>query len=177
MTKTMPRCWRSHSCPWPLLSIPLPDLAWVLIRVKPFFDFQVFRQEVSLCLSKNKEFSKLFQVTKLVLGLGFPSDSVGKESTNSAGNTGDISSILGSVRSPGEGNGILLHYSCLKNPIDKGAWWATVHGGSKESDMTEHINSNSPRLQSLYSLCKSTGNLALIVLKVCKSPSWTTALS
>jgi len=48
----------------------------------------------------------------LVLGLGFSSGSMGKESTNSAGNTGDMSSIPVSGRSPGEGNGNLLHYSC-----------------------------------------------------------------
>ena len=43
-------------------------------------------------------------------------------------NTGDRSSILESGRSPGEGNGNTLQYSCLENPMDRGAWWATVHG-------------------------------------------------
>ena len=65
----------------------------------------------------------------------------------------------------------------LKNPIDKWSRWATVHGGSKELDITEHINANSPRLQNWYSLCKSTGSPALAVLKVYTSPSWITALS
>ena len=48
--------------------------------------------------------------------------------------TGDAKyagSIPGSGRSPGEGNGNLLQYSCLKNPMDRGAWWATVHGAAK----------------------------------------------
>ena len=40
-------------------------------------------------------------------------------------------------RSPGEANGNPLQYSCLENSMDRGAWWATVHGGSKESDGTE----------------------------------------
>ena len=40
-------------------------------------------------------------------------------------------------RSPGGGNGNLLQYSCLENPTDSGAWWATVHGVAKESDVTE----------------------------------------
>ena len=51
--------------------------------------------------------------------------SVGKES---ACNAGDLGSIPGLGRSPGEGNGNPLHYSCLGNPMDRGAWWATVHG-------------------------------------------------
>ena len=56
---------------------------------------------------------------------GFPHSSVDKESTCNAGDPG---SILGSGRSPGEGNGNPLQYSCLENPIDRGAWQATVHG-------------------------------------------------
>ena len=40
---------------------------------------------------------------------------------------------------PGEGNGSPLQYSCLENPMDRGAWQATVHGVAKESDMTEAI--------------------------------------
>ena len=57
--------------------------------------------------------------------LGFPYGSVGKESACSAG---DLGSIPGSGRSPGEGNGNSLQYSCLDNPMDRGAWWTTVHG-------------------------------------------------
>ena len=47
---------------------------------------------------------------------------------NLPANAGDTGSISGSGRSPGEGNGNPLHYSCLKNPVDRGAWWATVRG-------------------------------------------------
>ena len=47
-------------------------------------------------------------------------------------------------RSPGEGNGNPLQDSCLGNPMDRGAWWATVHGVAKEVDMTQQLN-NSPR--------------------------------
>ena len=54
----------------------------------------------------------------------------------SAGNAGDLGSIPGLGRSPGEGHGDPLQYSCLKNPIDRGAWWATVHG-VVELDTTE----------------------------------------
>ena len=49
----------------------------------------------------------------------------------SACNVGDLDSIPGLGRSPGEGNGNLLQYSCLDNPMDRGAWWATVHGVAK----------------------------------------------
>ena len=53
---------------------------------------------------------------------------MGKESACNAGGTGDTSSIPGSGRSPGRGNGSPLQYSCLENPMDIGAWGATVHG-------------------------------------------------
>ena len=43
-------------------------------------------------------------------------------------------------RSPGGGHGNPLQYSCLENPMDRGAWWATVHGGRKESDTTERLS-------------------------------------
>ena len=52
----------------------------------------------------------------------------GKES---ACNAGDVGSIPGLGRSPGEGNGYPLQYSCLGNSMDKGAWWAIVHGVAK----------------------------------------------
>ena len=57
----------------------------------------------------------------------------------SACNAGDLDSIPGSGRSPGEGNGNPLQYSCLENPMDRGAWWATAHGVAKsqKSDTTE----------------------------------------
>ena len=60
--------------------------------------------------------------------MGFPRSSVGKES---ACNAGDPGLIPGSGRSPGEGNGNPLQYSCLKKFMDGGALWATVHGIAK----------------------------------------------
>ena len=55
----------------------------------------------------------------------------GSEVKASAHNVGDLGSIPGSGRSPGEGNGNPLQYSCLENPMNGGAWWATVHGVTK----------------------------------------------
>ena len=48
-----------------------------------------------------------------------------------AGDLRDAGSIPGSGRSPGEGHGNPLQYSCLENPMDRGAWWATAHGVAK----------------------------------------------
>ena len=55
----------------------------------------------------------------------------GSDVKASACNAGDLGSIPGLGRSPGEGNGNPLQYSCLENPMDRGAWWATVHGVAK----------------------------------------------
>ena len=60
--------------------------------------------------------------------MGFPGGSDGKEY---ACNAGDLDSIPGSGRSPGEGNGNPLQYFCLANPTDTGAWWATAHAIAK----------------------------------------------
>ena len=50
-----------------------------------------------------------------------------KDMPASTGDVGDMGSIPGLGGSPGRGNGNLLQYSCLENPIERGAWWATVH--------------------------------------------------
>ena len=65
--------------------------------------------------------------------LAFPHSLVGKESACSAG---DLGLIPGSGRSPGEGNGNPLQYSCLENPMDREAWQVTVRGIA-ESDITD----------------------------------------
>jgi len=50
---------------------------------------------------------------------------------NLPANAGDVGSVPGLGRSPGEGNGNPLQYTCLENPMDRGVWWATVHGVAK----------------------------------------------
>ena len=58
---------------------------------------------------------------------------------DNAGDIGDAGLIPGMERFPGGGNGNLLQYSCLENPVDRGAWWATVHGVT-ELDTTEQLS-------------------------------------
>ena len=62
------------------------------------------------------------------IALGLP---VSSEVKASASNAGDLGLISGLGRSSGEGNGNPLQYSCLENPMDRGAWWATFHGVAK----------------------------------------------
>ena len=71
---------------------------------------------------------KPLKIHNLAPKLGFPG---GSEVKASAWNAGDLGSIPGSGRSPGKGNGNPLQYSCLENPMEGGAWWATVHGVAK----------------------------------------------
>ena len=71
-------------------------------------------------------FNMLFRF--VIAFLGFPG---GSEVKASDCNVGDLGSIPGSGRSPGEGNGNPLQYSCLENPMDRGSWWATVHRVTK----------------------------------------------
>ena len=71
--------------------------------------------------------------------LTLPGGSVVK---NPSANGRDADSIPGLGESPGGGNGNPLKYSCLGNPMDRGTCWATVHGVTKQSDMTEQLNNN-----------------------------------
>ena len=96
---------------------------------------------------------------------------VGSVSKDSSCNIGDTGSIPGLGRSPREGNSNPLQYSHLGNPMDRRAWRATVHGVTKQSDMTEQLNNNSNSYIWLklscyqlkihcynYVLCKPYGN-------------------
>ena len=71
-----------------------------------------------------------------------------------AGEARDMTSIPGSGRSLGEGNGNPLQYSCLEYPMDRGGWWAIVHGVAKVSDTTEHscIHFHDPTTQKFSSV-------------------------
>ena len=71
---------------------------------------------------------------KCIVSQSNKGDSDSKESTCNAGDPGSIPEL---EKSPGGGNGNPFQYSCLKNPMDRGAWWATVHEVAKASDMTD----------------------------------------
>ena len=60
-------------------------------------------------------------------------------------NAGDKGSNPGPGRSPGEGNGNLLQYSCLGNPMERGTWWATVYGVTKELATTQQLHTHTHR--------------------------------
>ena len=88
---------------------------------------------------------------------GFPGGSVVK---NPSANAGDVGTIPESGRSSREGNGNPLQYSCLRNPKDRGLWWATVHGGGKRTGQKlvtkqlqlKHLCSSSHHLENFLSL-------------------------
>ena len=75
---------------------------------------------------------------------------------NPLASAGDTGLIPGPTRSPGEGNGNPLQYSCLGNPMDRKVWWVTVHGVAKESDRTWRLNNNN----SLIYFCVEGANMA-----------------
>ena len=94
-----------------------------------------------------------------LMSLGFPG---GSEAKAFAHNTEDLGSIPGSGRSPGEGNGNPLQYSCLENPMGRGAWWATAHRVTKSrTRLRDHFTFTLGLCTSCY-LCLET------------SPSWST---
>ena len=98
-------------------------------------------------------FQRDFILKEFHKSVGFPGGSDGKESACSVGDPG---SIPGSGRSPGEGNGNPLQYSCLENPMDRGAWQATVHEAAKSCSRLNnftHFN-----FTNLYSWCNFTLN-------------------
>ena len=88
-------------------------------------------------------------------GLNAPGGSVLKKNLlASARDIGDMGSLPGSARSPGEGNGNPLQYSCLENPMDGGAWQATVHGVSKRHDwVTKHACMQEKGQEDIAFLC------------------------
>ena len=82
----------------------------------------------------------------------------GKKKKKSACNAGDVGSIPVSGRSPGEGNGKPLLYSCLGNSMDRGAWWATVHKVHDLATKQQHLSQK----QCMQSLAIDSPVIALM---------------
>ena len=90
------------------------------------FWLQIFHSFNKYCFSLS---AFHFSCTTITIGTSLVAQTV----KASAYNAGDPGLIPESGRSPGEGNSYPLRYSCLENPIDRGAWWATIHGVTKET--------------------------------------------
>ena len=93
---------------------------------------------------KELDTTEWFSLTYSKLEMGFPG---GKESACNAGDPDNLGSIPGSGRYPGEENGNPLQYSCLGNPMDRGAWWSTVREVTKKLDMIEHLTHKAGKIQ------------------------------
>ena len=78
------------------------------------------------------------------LGSGLPQWLSGREASCNAGDTGDWGSIPGSGRTSGGGHGNPLQYSCLENPMDRGAWRATVHRVAKSQTWLKQLSTHTP---------------------------------
>ena len=129
--------WLFTWCPFPH---PFPSHDWVVTSWDPealecwaedekTSDTRVFSALMWWHFSKKLPFIKSYVLLSVNLcGIwGFPGGSVGKEFACNTGNMGDVHLIPGSGRCPWEGHGNPLQYSCLKNPMDRGAWRVTVH--------------------------------------------------
>ena len=105
--------------------------------------------------------------------MGFPGGSDLKESARNIRNPG---LIPGSGRSPGEGKGNPLQYSCLENPMDRGAWQAIVHGVTKESDITEQLtlslSKNPTAAKSHVRTCSGTKGLHMAMIPSASLEGW-----
>ena len=115
-----------------------PKVSWYLFVISPSFRSGApcltpssGNHWSAFCHYRLVSFSRiLFEWSRI--GSGLPWWLSGKESASA----GDVSSVVGSGRSPGEGNGNPLQHSCLGNPMDRGAWQATAHGVIKELHTT-----------------------------------------
>ena len=89
--------------------------------------------------NQTEVFTGDFLTTASVIYLYLCGGNGDSDSRESACHAGDLGSIPGLERSPGKGNGYPFQYSCLRNTMDRGPWWVTVHGGHKESAKTEQL--------------------------------------
>ena len=111
-----------------------------VINTAVCYIWKVLKEQIlRVFITREKTFFSILYICEI---MGFPDGSVGKESACSAGDTGDVGSIPGLGRSPGEGTNYPLQYSCLENPMDRGAWPVTVYGVAKSRTWlcTKHMS-------------------------------------
>ena len=108
-----------------------------MVLKRPPLDGQRYRYDTNIDRQIDRKIDRYRYIWGLLSGWWLSGKKKKKKPTCSAGAAGDMYSIRGWRISPGGGYGNPLQYSCLENPMDRGAWWATVHGGHKELDMTE----------------------------------------
>ena len=116
----------------------------VFLQTCVALSFLSFKSQLKCSFFKEVFLNNSLKISVSLTLLGFPGGSEVKASASSAGNPG---SFPGSGRSPGEGSGNPLQYSCLENPMEGGAWWTAVHGVTKSrtrlSDFTYLLNPDS----------------------------------
>ena len=122
--------WATHTATH--FSFSLTNFTSYMITILYVFIYLILITSFSIFIAKE---NKIFSFPSLPInkprGKGFPDHISGKEPSCQWGDIRDVGSIPGSRRSPGEGNGNLLQYSCLGSPMDRGAWQSTVHGVAK----------------------------------------------
>ena len=111
------------------------------------------------------QLSDLYMTTGKTTAICLPCSSNGKESSC---NAEDLDSVSGSGRSSGEGNGNLLQYSCLENPLDRGAWWATICGITKSqtwlSKLTLHYTIRKTKALTIWTVVAKVMSLLFNML-------------
>ena len=120
---------------WANIDIPIKDDILKGQRFPSRSQGQWPDQMLAMANTKNSN----IQILKFIIK-GLPWQLSGEESACNIGISGDINSIPGSGRSPGEGNGNLLQYFCLENPVDRGACWATVHRVEKSRTLWKRLS-------------------------------------
>ena len=120
-----------------ILSCPLPSMSCVAYGTLQFIQMQNWYRMITdtelIKTDTNQNWYRIITLrctisVTLLSCVSFPNGSDGKESTC---NTGELGSVPEQGTSPGGGHGNPLQYSCLENPMDRGAWWALVHGVAK----------------------------------------------
>ena len=143
-----------QSCPSQLLSF----CAALLVDASVIFSISPILSAASICLELIKFFvfhlfKILFHISKIVITSLCKQILGGSDGKESACSAGDLGSIPGSRRSPGEGKGYPLQYSCLENRRDRGAWWATAHGVAKSWTPLKWLITPTDTHFHFYSVC------------------------